>query len=144
VVGWKGGRSYDQRLTAGLESGNALLDVGLPVGQHGVDQTRELMGGRLDRFGAIHARQPCAMASTNEGVAASRIASGLSQGLASTIESLGFSPGKRFAAGDMGRGCQSEPGVKMTLRNGSKTSYTFSKTTKHAKHAKGTNRQGPL
>ena len=102
-------------LTAGLESGNALLDVGLPVGQHRVDQACELMGGRLDGFGAIHARQTCAMAGTDEGVAASRIGSGLSQGLAGTIERLGFSPGKRFAAGNMGRGCQSEPGAKMSL-----------------------------
>jgi hypothetical protein len=32
-------------------------------------------------------------------------------------------------------------GGRGPLSNGSKTSYTFSKTTKHAK---GTNRQGPL
>jgi ABC-type dipeptide/oligopeptide/nickel transport system permease component len=41
-------------------------------------------------------------------------------------------------------GESAQPADRAALRNGSKTSYTFSKTTKHAKHAKGTNRQGPL
>ena len=80
-------------ITLGFECFHAPLDVGLSVGQHGVDQACQLMGSGLDCFGGIHSRQACAMGGADEGVAASGVGGCLANGLAGTVEDFWLSPG---------------------------------------------------
>ena len=108
--------SDDSFAVAFLEVVLALVSVFLALGQQGVDQASELMGGGGDGLGLVHARAHAAEAGAQSRLAGAQGGSGETQGLGG---SMGDPPGlaaDHFVAGDPGPWAQAQPGGEMLDR----------------------------